>query len=375
MHDDPNPPDPTAISMFQAHAEPSIAVRASLPEPPTPKPSLHASKLGASPRNDYDRRAAYVLSFASTWAYSDSPTFREAMLGIGWEDVAEDFGKGVASKTIQNDVMFVKTTVSFLQRGDVGILCFRGTEPTNVLQWLADMSSAMVPFYQAGNVHPGFYRSLEPALEFIHAALTSASHGEPAKQTARLRGDGGGIQANLSFSLPGTETDSDTDVPRMQTLYITGHSLGAALAVLTAAVMFNDPRFVDLRGKLRGVYAFGSPLLGDEQFCATCERQFGSLVFRHVFERDVVASLPSRDLGEFHTFGEERVSTRTGWSGKREKNVRQAPNLIFAVASAGLSWVLQQIPQLRHRRLPYSIADHMPNNYMACSRISLPAEE
>ena len=331
--------------------------------------------LAGQPRASYDPQIAYALSVASTWSYADPQTFAEAMVSLGWNNrAAPGFPGGVAVKTVENDAMLVKTTVSFLQAGAVGILCFRGTEPTNLLQWLADASSTLEPFGTWGNVHSGFYRSLTPVLPFILASLWAATHGDLAPTGTPVLADGLGIQTNVPIPfvqiLHPPEAPQKTPLPPMEALYITGHSLGAALAVLAAAVIQEDPRYAFARDKLRGVYTYGQPLIADDQFCTTARNEIGDgLVFRHVFQNDVVPHLPSRDFGTFHTFGTERVSTPKGWAFP-EDDARQARTQI-AVAVGALAWFTQQLSLTRNHDLPFSIADHMPNNYMGCSRISL----
>jgi hypothetical protein len=234
----------------------------------------------------------------------------------------------------------------------------------------------MEPFYTSGKAHSGFYRSLTPALDFILGALTAATNGDFASIDTPIQPFGRGIQQNpgrFPFAIPRIHrTPPPAPLPPMEALYITGHSLGAALAVLTAAVIHQDPLYAGFRGPLRGVYTFGTPRIGDQVFCGTCQKQFGELVFRHVYNRDVVPHLPSKDLGYYQTFGEERVSTDTGWSGFQATYVSQAPSLFLAVGSAALDWGAQQVFGFSRYRLPYSIADHMPNNYMACSAKPFP---
>jgi hypothetical protein len=45
----------------------------------------------------------------------------------------------------------------------------------------------------------------------------------------------------------------------MGPLYIAGHSLGAAMAVLMAVMLVTDPAYAGIVEKLRAVYAFGQP--------------------------------------------------------------------------------------------------------------------
>lgn len=71
------------------------------------------------------------------------------------------------------------------------------------------------------------------------------------------------------------------------TIWITGHSLGAALATLAA----------DRLQDVQGLYTFGSPRVGDQAFKA----HFGLRAYRVVNGDDIVTSVPTR--GPFHHVG------------------------------------------------------------------------
>jgi hypothetical protein len=316
----------------------------------------------------YSELAAYTLAVASSWAYSNPANLVEAMDYIGFENRPNPhFKTKVASKTVRNGALLVETTTTFLQSGKVAILCFRGTEPTNILEWLSNMSFEPERFYSSGTVHSGFYLSLKPLLPFIQNGLEAALKGCFVRPSHTMR--------------PGLLTRAACDAPekglqKLEALYITGHSLGAALAALTAAMIFTNSKYAGIRDKVRGVYTFGQPLIGDKVFCDTCQDLFGERTFRHVYERDVVPELPPRLYGNFYTFGHEYVSTPEGWT-RRERTpgqeVRQAGTLLGSVIPALLAWYVGKVPFLRSKiTLPVSIADHEPVRYIACSRISLP---
>jgi hypothetical protein len=79
-------------------------------------------------------------------------------------------------------------------------------------------------------------------------------------------------------------------------LFITGHSLGAALATLAAAGR-----------KVQGVYTFGSPRVGNQAFVDSLK---GTNIFRVVDDQDVVPTLPPEGLGFVHA-GELHHLTET----------------------------------------------------------------
>jgi hypothetical protein len=71
-----------------------------------------------------------------------------------------------------------------------------------------------------------------------------------------------------------------------KTLWVTGHSLGAALAVLAGALMPSDmPVFQ--------IATFGQPRVGDKEFAATFKTRRLKL-YRFVNNNDIVPTIPSR---------------------------------------------------------------------------------
>jgi hypothetical protein len=77
---------------------------------------------------------------------------------------------------------------------------------------------------------------------------------------------------------------------------LTGHSLGAALATLSAG------RY----GSVQGVYTFGSPRVGDEVF----KKNFDVKIFRIVNNDDIVSQLPPR--GKYLHVGELKLIDSDG---------------------------------------------------------------
>ena len=138
------------------------------------------------------------------------------------------------------------------------ILAFRGTRPDQLADWMADLEieqvafSACFPSPDVGRVHAGFGR------------LLVGSWGEIQAAVGRYQDNG-------------------------QPLWITGHSLGGALATLaTAAFTFAA------REPVNGLYTFGQPRVGNLDFCSQCETHFGDSMFRFVNAEDIVTRVPPR---------------------------------------------------------------------------------
>ncbi|CAN95794.1 hypothetical protein predicted by Glimmer/Critica [Sorangium cellulosum So ce56] len=137
--------------------------------------------LGTMNRNTnkgYDEAIAYALSLASAWSYADPHTLHDVMNSIGFENRCY-------SISLSNDALSVHTSASLLQHvdGSAAILCFRGTEPTNIINWLTDASVAPERFHTWGAVHGGFYRSLMPMSRYIACRLTRAIRAPRAGRT------------------------------------------------------------------------------------------------------------------------------------------------------------------------------------------------
>ncbi|HSD82209.1 MAG TPA: lipase family protein, partial [Anaerolineae bacterium] len=79
------------------------------------------------------------------------------------------------------------------------------------------------------------------------------------------------------------------DIP----LYITGHSLGAALATVATQGLEHNPR---IRQIIAACYTFGSPRVGNSQY----DIEFKSPIYRIVNTTDVVTVIPLLAMGYIH---------------------------------------------------------------------------
>src|SRR5207248_397863 len=132
-------------------------------------------------------------------------------------------------------------------------------------------------------VHGGFYRNVRATRYEVVGALQRALNGEP------VTGEGN----RLSHPL--------------EALYITGHSLGAAMAGLMAVMLVTEPAYAEIAAKLRAVYTFGQPMIGSPELAQACDAHpfLGTNVLRYIYRRDVVTHLPPKDSGAFAHFGPE----------------------------------------------------------------------
>ena len=83
-------------------------------------------------------------------------------------------------------------------------------------------------------------------------------------------------------------------------VYVTGHSLGAAIAVIAAYILQYD-----LGVPIAGVYTYGGPRVGNRAFASYYSSQSETHVtWRHTHHRDPVPHLPLEDMGFAHVANE-----------------------------------------------------------------------
>jgi len=320
--------------------------------------TLHQNgELSADYRND----VAWLLSVASTWAYSDERTLGRVLdVCMGTVDV-KPFDS-------ENDAILVETHGYLIQSAvlPIDILVFRGTEfggPT-ITNILTDASVATRPLPpgSTAQVHGGFLRALACVWHDILDLLDSRKN-------------------------------QDDDQRRL--LYITGHSLGGALAALAAGVLFGgiddewlknenkgerltlarwalDPgnrlTRIPQRYTFCGLYTYGQPMVGTPDWVAGVSSTLSEHTYRHIFRNDWVPTVPPFETGRFEHFGHEYWSgdLSTQWSEVKPPKTRQSG--LIGMLVAFIDFGKQQLPWTDRVHLPYSVADHIPQNYLEVSR-------
>lgn len=265
--------------------------------------------------------------------------------------------------------MFVRSTAFLIQSnsGRVAILCYRGTEPANFINWLTDAD--VVPErmgYHFGDpcatVHAGFYRNVRITRHEVMWALKRACDGESVRRPLPAESDG-------SPKLDG----------RLEALYVTGHSLGGAMAAMMGVMLRHERKFGDVTGLLRAVYTFGQPMIGDPSFARACQKDpfLRDKLIRYVYDSDVVPHLPPSISGPFRHFGRELVyrvphlrrmiplgsAYGTGDWKESKTSAGQAP--VGGIGLAVAAFVANKIQPLRSLPLLYSFEDHRPHHYIA----------
>ncbi|WP_338702358.1 lipase family protein [Streptomyces sp. Q6] len=260
-------------------------------------PDLAERLLDDKAHPDPDGVLPHVMAVCSAYAYagfgqeSDAGTVAMIATRLGLES------NRIRVFEQRVDALYVASAAYLIQDEDrrIAILCYRGTQPEDIISILtdADVRPDTLSVDLDGvrhSVHAGFYRNMRATRYLVLQALERAVRGESVDPKERgVRG--GGLEA----------------------LYITGHSLGAAMAALMAVTLVHEPRYAHLARRLRAVYTFGQPLIGGPEFARACERATDSngthvlrdRVLRYIHDRDVVPALPPRPVGPYAPFGRE----------------------------------------------------------------------
>jgi pimeloyl-ACP methyl ester carboxylesterase len=157
--------------------------------------------------------------------------------------------------------------------------------------------------------------------------------------------------------------DPDVDVEHpLEALYVTGHSLGGAMAALFALTVCGNRAHEAMADRLRAVYTFGQPMAITRPL-PTAVADAGTRLFRLVVAGDPVPALPPASFGPFLHFGQEYRFAAGEWH-RSEIAVEQLANLRAIPRS-----LLAFLPAGNHRRRSrYSIARHAPDCYIAALR-------
>lgn len=299
------------------------------------------SFLDGSPR--YDPELAYLMTVVSAWAYADERALGAKLRYYGLE------GARIRRVSVQNNALLVVSTAYVIQTasGKSAVLAFRGTDPADVITLLSE-TQVMQREFCAGNVHAGFYAGVEAVWDEIHDALASCRQGVP------LDGD----------------TKRKQSLSPLETLYITGHSLGGAMALLAAARLHcDDYRDWSPQRLVRGIYTFGQPMVGDAAFMQGCDG-FRERLHRHVYRHDVIPHLPPKSpFGYTHDSIERRASSlERGW--ELSQAASQRVGLVRAVSEVLVN-AIELRTTARDRFPGLSLDEHMPANYLEVSRRAL----
>lgn len=147
------------------------------------------------------------------------------------------------------------STRGFVAAGrGAAFVAFAGTDPVALANWITNLNLGVRP----RDLHSGFEAAVDAAWPALSAALT--------------------------------------DLEPLPPLFVTGHSLGGALAYVAAARLWRDKQIAP-----SAVYTFGAPRAGSAGFARDYIKSgLGERTFRIVHGLDIVPSLPPSALGFRH---------------------------------------------------------------------------
>lgn len=121
-----------------------------------------------------------------------------------------------------------------------------------------------------------------------------------------------------------TRLEPLSDIP----LYITGHSLGGALATVATQILEWDSRFAD---QIAACYTFGSPRVGNDEYDSSIKSMF----YRVVNTTDVVTIVPLLMMGFVHV-GDVRFLLRN--MGEFKRSIPFSRRLFFFLGAGILKF-------------------------------------
>lgn len=287
-----------------------------------------------------DATVAHALGVCAGFANADAATVAMMATRLG---LASSACLRIAQTV---DAMYVYSTAYLVQSrcGRVVILAFRGTETMNLGNWIGDgdvggeSSRLVTGAGESLRVHAGFHRNLRLTRLAVVEALEAALEGRSL------------LDPSATVEHP------------LQALYVTGHSLGGAMAALFALTLGRDERERAIGERLRAIYTYGQPMAVCGPLTPAVEA-VGRRLHRHVLPRDPVPALPPSAWGPFVHFGHEYAHADGAWAPTQSPvaqlaRVNQIPRSLLAAFA----------PEKRRGQTPYTAADHGPHQYLEALR-------
>ena len=283
---------------------------------------------------------ARAMAWAAKLAYETSHVQR-------MRDIAGSWGFGAlepfASSVAEAGRLGEPATRGFVATSpQATVIALAGTDPLLLPNWITNLDIRMVKDGRGG-LHAGFRAAAVAVQPVLRPAL------------GRMH---------------------ECDRP----LFLAGHSLGGALAVLIAQWLEQE-----LQIAVRGVYSLGMPRVGDGTFAGECGRRLGDRIFRLVHGDDIVACVPFTAAGYRHvgrylrcpSGGRFAAAALTpDWSSNEPDFGREFVEGLLrrSLDPAAPPWPTQRtglagrLAAKLVEVLPVALRDHLPDRYIAaCS--------
>ncbi|MEL6678623.1 MAG: lipase family protein [Pseudomonadota bacterium] len=207
------------------------------------------------------------------------------------------------------------TQAAVIANSDVIFVVFRGTASST--DWLNDLQHGLMalPFTEGGlppgplppingpHVHVGFWRALDTRYDDIRARVLT-------RRTQNQR------------------------------IFVTGHSLGGALAILCAYRLNRDPFLA-----VQGVYTFGSPRVGDPAFRDAYGSTLGNRTHRWIYNQEFAAALPTLGPLGYGAF-QPHPYAHLGRENFIAADGSVTMNRSYADPTVGAAWLIGVLPGL-----------------------------
>ncbi|MFO1161520.1 MAG: lipase family protein [Reyranellaceae bacterium] len=205
-----------------------------------------------APAKEFSLGMAHALAWMCQLAYETAdPDKTRGILGDWGMNLVDG---GVLLGTARTVLPIASTHGVVTSGRGATIVAFAGTDPLSLANWITNFNARVGP----AGVADGFRRALSAVLPTVRTLVRSpVAAGRP--------------------------------------LFLTGHSLGGALAVLAAYEL--QANGIDVAG----VYTFGMPRPGNEEFAGTAYRPLlGARTYRLVYGADIVPTVAPSWMGFRH---------------------------------------------------------------------------
>ncbi|KAJ7563420.1 hypothetical protein O6H91_03G109400 [Diphasiastrum complanatum] len=303
-----------------------------------------------------------------------------------------------------NERLQRKSTQAFLftdrqKDAQIIVLAFRGTEPFNAHDWCTDFYFTWFPLHEPENilVHVGFLE----ALGFVdrqNQDTLKKMHRKQSNIESTIRRNGYNSESGLSQNViddpekPLAYDKLTAAIKRLLTshkdakIFITGHSLGGALATVFTAMLYIYKEDA-IAERISAVYTFGQPRVGNEKFANYMEGKLNTPVYRYfrvVYSDDIVARIPFDDEHfQFQHFGKCFYYNRRYFLQTREEepNRNSSPLFYLFIPRMGAAFeLIRSVIRMRDRESAFctifrlmglllpGVVAHNPANYVNAVR-------
>ncbi|KAI7905651.1 class 3-domain-containing protein [Cokeromyces recurvatus] len=275
-------------------------------------------------RPEYSLSVAHTLSVASKLAYEDVAVVKYELEKAGF----------LVEKTFK-PIGYKNACAYIIEKDNDIMLVFRGTNPLNIQNYVTNIDAGLANImssknHSMGKVHKGFWDAMgateaieiqgnNTSISSIHVDLSHVSFYKSISTAFLgiiriLKALSFNIFANVIDPIDASWAGYDSAIIRHQSLYsqsekyilelfksmnddegkkklyITGHSLGGALATVFVAKMIQtDSVLLDY---FAGLYTYGQPNIGDKDFSKSFSSDITCKIFNHVYNNDVIPRIP-----------------------------------------------------------------------------------